>query len=95
MTMTKADQTIEALSMNVGICEDRPFYGHLEAPMYHKIKEGLGLEWAFVHGFPDTDELRLMHDREYVEYKWVHAHDQTWDGDFESWLEAGKPMKNV
>lgn len=76
-----------------GLTENRPFYGHLEAPMFHALTVQ-GLFWAFVHGYPDSDDLRNMHDQDYTDYKWVHAHEQTWNGDFESWLNAGKPRED-
>lgn len=76
-----------------GLIENRPFYGHLEAPMWAKLQEQ-NLKWAFLYGFKESDHLRFMHDREYVEYKWAHAHLKEWDGDFESWLAAGKPLSD-
>lgn len=72
-----------------GLTEPRAFYGHLEAAMWAKLS---GEEqWAFLPQWEDDHKLRLEHDPEYTEYKWVHSHHQTWDGDFESWLAAGRP----
>lgn len=73
-----------------GLHENKPFYGHLETPMFTKLK-ALNLEWAFTRDFNESDHLRDLHDRDYVVYKWVHAHLGAWDGDFQSWLDAGKP----
>lgn len=73
----------------VGFTEPRPFYGHFETEMFGKLK---GKRWAFVTGWEERDQLRDLHDVEYVHYKWAHAHLNCWDGDFESWLLAGKPL---
>ncbi len=73
-----------------GLTENRPFYGHLESPMYEKLKAAK-LRWAFLVGYPETDQQRLIEDRIYQIYKWEHAHLQSWHGDFESWLAAGSP----
>ena len=73
-----------------GLHESRPFYGHLESSMWGKPNEQ-GLRWGFLPAFPESDHLRDLHDRDLVVYKWCHAHLKSWDGDFESWLAAGKP----
>jgi hypothetical protein len=77
------------LSKVGGLSEPRAFYGHLESAMWNKMS-GRD-QWVFLPGWADTDALRLKHDLEYTEYKWVHSHHQTWDGDFASWLAAGRP----
>jgi len=71
-----------------GLSEPTAFYGHLEAAMYDKLG---GRDWAFLPGWAENEVLRAKQDKEYMTYKWVHAHLQTWKGDFESWLAAGKP----
>lgn len=71
------------------LTEPRPFYGHLEAEMYGKL--GPKRDWVFLPGWTESDELRDLHDRAYVVYKWCHSHLKSWDGDFESWLAAGSP----
>lgn len=73
-----------------GITENRPWYGHLETPMFYKMK-ALGFNWGFVEGFPESWELREMADLAYQKYKVAHAHTERWDGDFESWINAGMP----
>lgn len=75
--------------LKVGFTEPRPFYGHFESEMFNKLK---GKRWAFVCGWTESDHLRDLHDRPYVEWKWAHAHLKTFDGDFKSWLEAGSPI---
>lgn len=73
-----------------GLQEHSKYYGHLESCMYEKIdKKKNG--WVFLPGWTESDCLRDMHDRDYVIYKWCHSHLKSWDGDFKSWLDAGKP----
>jgi hypothetical protein len=74
------------------LTENRPFYGHLESAMWGKLGKK---RWAFLPGWGESDHLRWAHDQKYIEYKWVHAHLKTWDGDFESWLNAGAPIKET
>lgn len=75
---------------DVGFLEEpRAFYGHLEAAMWNKLR---GKAWVFVPGWRESDELRDLHDRQYVVYKWMHSHTGEWPGDFESWLRAGSPQ---
>lgn len=74
----------------VGLSENRPYYGHLESPMFQKLK---GREWVFLPDYPEIDDLRYDHDKDYVLYKWAHAHLKTWDGDFKDWLAAGRPYE--
>jgi len=74
----------------VKLTEARPFYGHLESEMFNKLK---GREWVFLPDFEESDHLRWEHDKDYIMYKWAHAHLKSWDGDFKSWLEAGKPCE--
>lgn len=74
----------------VGLTEPRPFYGLLEMEMFGKLK---GKEWVFLPDYTESDHLRLDHDKDYVLYKWAHAILKTWNGDFRSWLEAGKPYE--
>ncbi len=74
-----------------GLQESSKYYGHLESCMYEKMdrkKHG----WVFLPGWTESDALRDMHDRDYVLYKWAHSHLKTWEGDFSSWLAAGKPL---
>lgn len=70
------------------LSEPSAFYGHLEAAMFSKLGSN---QWAFVRDYVESDELRDLHDRAYVVYKWCHAHLRSWPGDFESWLAAGSP----
>ncbi len=69
--------------------EPRPFYGHLEAEMYGRLR---GKEWAFLPSWTEDERLRKTQDEKYMVYKWTHAHTQSFDGDFESWLKAGCPI---
>lgn len=69
--------------------EPRAFYGHLEAAMFGKLR--LGKKWAVLPDWVESDELRDLHDREYVIYKWRHSHTNDWPGDFESFVRAGCP----
>jgi len=71
------------------LTEPRAFYGHLEAAMFSKL--GSGERWAVVRDWGESDELRYLHDRAYVIYKWRHAHLNDWPGDFESFVLAGCP----
>lgn len=73
-----------------GLRENSEYYGHLEAPMYHEMQK-LGLKWAFLPDFTESEDLNLRHDPEYGQYKLVHAHLGTYKKDFESWLHDGKP----
>lgn len=74
-----------------GLQEPTNYYGHLEAAMWAHL-EKQGLEWVFLPGWRENDELRNMADREYLLYKWSHAHLGSWPGDFESFLAAGCPI---
>lgn len=69
--------------------EPRAYYGHLEAAMFNKL--GKGERWAVLPDWIESDELRGLHDREYVIYKWRHSHLNDWPGDFKSFVEAGCP----
>lgn len=80
----------EFLIKTQGLHESRPYYGHLESVMWNKMK-AMNLKWGFLVDFEESDELRDLHDRDYIVYKWCHSHLSSWDGDFESWLLAGKP----
>lgn len=71
-----------------GLDEPRPFYGHLEANMFSKLGRK---QWAFLPDFIETDELHLLHDPEYVRYKWAHSHTMKFNGDFEAYIAAGCP----
>lgn len=70
------------------LTEPRAFYGHLEAAMWDRLRDK---QWAFLPQWGESDDLRDLHDREYVVYKWCHSHLNSWPGDFESFLEAGCP----
>jgi len=71
------------------LAEPRAFYGHLEAEMWARLRNSE--RWAILPDYRESDELRNLHDREYVAYKWFHSHTDTWRGDFESYLNAGCP----
>lgn len=73
-----------------GVKENSEFYGHLEAPMFHEAQK-LGLKWAFLPDFVESEELNQKHDPEFGQYKLVHAHLGTYKGDFGQWLADGKP----
>lgn len=76
----------------VGLTEPRPYYGHLETEMYSKLGDK---KWTFVPGWSESDHLRDLHDREYVLFKWAHAHLKSWDGDFKDFIEAGCPIRET
>jgi hypothetical protein len=65
--------------------EPLQWYGHLEAAMWAKLR-ATGKQWAFLPGWRETDDLRDMHDRAYVVYKWHYSHLRDTTLDFESWL---------
>jgi GT2 family glycosyltransferase len=69
--------------------EPLDFYGHLETCMWQKLQKGK--RWAVLTQWMESDELRDLHDRQYVAYKWFYAHDKTWTGDLASYIEAGCP----
>ena len=69
--------------------EPTAFYGHLETTMFAKLRRGK--RWAVVEDWAESDELRWIHDRSYIVYKWMHAHTKEWSGDFASYVEAGCP----
>lgn len=74
----------------VGFLEEpRAFYGHLEAAMWGKLRAGK--RWAVLPDWTESDELRDLHDRAYIVYKWRHSHLNDWPGDFESFVKAGCP----
>ncbi|NDC22511.1 MAG: hypothetical protein EBZ49_00050 [Proteobacteria bacterium] len=70
------------------VSESRPFYGHLETTMFGRLKNK---SWVVLPEYSESDHLRHDHDKDYALYKWAHAILRIWDGDFKSWLEAGKP----
>lgn len=70
--------------------EPRAFYGHLEAEMWGRLNKDREA-WAVLPQWSESDDLRYMHDREYVAYKWFHSHTKEWPGDFKSFLDAGCP----
>lgn len=93
--VTKTAVTNSVCAWNFGwlksvglLTEPSAFYGHLETAMFEKLGAN---QWAFVRDYIESDELRDLHDRSYVVYKWCHAHLKSWPGDFESWLAAGSP----
>lgn len=69
--------------------EPMAFYGHLEATMWGKLRGGK--RWAVLPDWNESDELRDLHDRAYIVYKWMHSHTKEWPGDFESYVRAGCP----
>jgi hypothetical protein len=69
--------------------EPRAYYGHLESAMYQKLRSNQ--RWAILPQFHESDELRNLHDAEYIAYKWFHSHTEEWRGDFKSFLDAGCP----
>lgn len=71
------------------LTEPRPFYGHLESAMFNRLR---GNQWAFLPQWSEDERLRHTQDKKYMMYKWAHAHRESYDGDFESWLKAGCPM---
>lgn len=72
-----------------GLDQPRPYYGHLESTMWNRLGP---YSWAFLTGWSETDEIRDLHDRDYVHWKACHSHLQSFDRDFEAWLESGKPI---
>ena len=64
--------------------EPKAFYGHLESTMWGKLA---GNRWAVIPDWPESDELRKLHDRLYVIYKWRHSHLSNWPGDFASFID--------
>lgn len=71
-----------------GLRQPSRWYGGLEAEMFQNLRGG---EWCFLPGWRESDEIRDKQDREYLWYKWKHAHLKEWDGDFRSYVEAGCP----
>lgn len=68
--------------------EPNAFYGGLEAALWLDLKS-TGKHMGYVLGFPDDMDhfWKEVHPL-YREYKWEHAHKQTWKGDFESFLKS-------
>lgn len=81
----------EFLERTGGLRENSNFYGHLEAPMWALTKE-YGVDWCFLLDYYEHSELLHEHDEQYKLYKWAHAHEQTHDGDFASYLSKNKPL---
>ncbi len=71
-----------------GLSEPNSFYGGLEVSMWHKLQ---GKQWAFLPDWAESSEFRGLHDEAYTAYKYLHANTKLWPGDFETWIEAGKP----
>lgn len=74
-----------------GLSEPNQWYGGLEADMFSRMKS-LGLEWGFLTGWHENDDLRNLQDKEYLWWKWKFAHLREWTGDFKSYVEAGCPV---
>lgn len=62
------------------------YWGHVEQSMWEKVKK-LGLRQVYLSEHFDDLTHTAGHDQLLTEYKWDHAHHQTWPGDFESWLK--------
>lgn len=75
-----------------GFIEPVKYYGHLETAMWYRIQK-TNNEWVYLPDYKETDQLRDMHDPEYMQYKFDHAHRFSWAGDFESWLKEKFPDK--
>lgn len=73
-----------------GLIEHKHWYGHLEAPMFDRIKSK-GLEWGFLPGWHETDELRSMQDPEFFRWKWYYSHCHAIDYDFTEYVKRGCP----
>ena len=72
-----------------GLTEPNAFYGGLECAMFEKLGAN---SWVFLPDFREARDTALQSapDKEYVEYKWAHAH-QGDPRDFATWLrETGK-----
>lgn len=69
------------------ISEPNEWYGGLEASMWDRLG---ARTWAFLPQWSESDALRDLHDRAYVEYKWSHAHLKNTHSDFRSWLVEKK-----
>jgi hypothetical protein len=67
-----------------GLTEPNKFYGGLECQMWPKLKDK---KWVFLPDYTENHDLLHTQDPEYRQYKWEHAHERTWAGDFESWLK--------
>ena len=68
-----------------GLTEGNKFYGGLEVAMWEKLQQTKS-EWVFL---PDYKEIPHFQDRMeplYREWKWAHAHERTFPGDFDSYL---------
>lgn len=71
-----------------GLRQPSHWYGGLEAELHQNLRGG---EWCFLPGWWESDKIRDQQDREYLWYKWCHAHLKEWPGDFASYVEAGCP----
>lgn len=71
-----------------GLGQNSAWYGGLETKMFESLRGG---EWCFVPGWFESDEIRNQQDREYLWWKWMHAHLHEWPGDFKSYVAAGCP----
>lgn len=76
-----------------GLSEPTNYYGHLESHMYPELKKQ-GLEWAVLPGWRECNRLNLEQDREYLLWKWRHAHTQDFPGDFGEFVAAGCPSSS-
>lgn len=71
-----------------GLSQPSPWYGGLEASMFNNLRGG---QWCFLPGWMENDSLRDQQDREFLWWKWKHAHLGEWPGDFKSYVDAGCP----
>lgn len=68
-----------------GFKEPNAFYGGIEVMLWPDLQVQKK-KWVFTEDWKEEDKLHHEHDREYQIYKWKHAHEGTWRGDFESYL---------
>jgi len=69
------------------IKEPQKWYGGLEAEMWGSLRR-TDSRWAFLPQWRETDELRDLHDKCYIGWKWRYAHLRDTALDFEAWLVA-------
>jgi hypothetical protein len=80
----------EFLNQTNGLQEISKWYGGLEVVMWPHLEKH-DWKWVFLRDFAEDHIFHGIADDVYRDYKWALAHDGTWTGDFESYLQAKHP----
>lgn len=67
-----------------GFSEPCNYYGHLETAMWNKLQK-IGMKQGFLADYTETWPLESYHDRIYSDWKYLHAHERSFPGNFEDY----------